>query len=950
VIGQTISHYRIIEKLGGGGMGVVYKAEDTRLDRFVALKFLPEDVAQDRHALERFRREAKAASALNHPNICTIYDIGEESGQSFIVMEFLDGLTLKHRIAGRPMEIETVLSLGIEISDALDAAHSAGIVHRDNKPANIFVTKRGHAKILDFGLAQVTPVLANVEAAGVTDQSTMTLEEHLTSPGTAVGTIAYMSPEQVRAKELDARTDLFSFGTILYEMATGTLAFRGESTGVIFESILNRTPVPPLRLNPDLPAELESIINKCLEKDRTLRYQHASEIRTDLQRLKRDTDSARVTISAKAGAATALGLRWELILPAAVAVLALSVGSYFYFHRAPKLTDKDTIVLADFSNTTGDPVFEGTLRRGLAVQLEQSPFLSLVSDQRIQRTLRLMSRPPDARLTAELAREICERTTSAAVLDGSIASLGSQYVLGLRAKDCRTGEVLAEEQAEAARKEDVLNVFSHLATKFRARLGESLTTVEKHNTPLEVATTSSLDALKAYSTGMRVSFSKGFIDALPHFKRAVEIDPQFAIAYASMGLMYSGLGESVLSMENTSKAYQLRDRASDRERFFITTVYHRQVTGNLEKAQQTLHLWEQTYPRDRDAHGLLSGFASQGSGQYEKSIEEGNIALGIDRDFVPGYVNVAYDYFYLGRWTETEEAIQKASAYKDESPELLILQYYLAFVNGDRAGMDRVAALARGKPGVEDWILHAEALVEARSGRPQAAGTMSHRARDVAQQAGQRERAATYQAAEAVWQAFFGDAPAARPSATAALQLSNGRDVEYAAAFALALAGDLPRAQSLADDLERRFPEDTSVQFNYLPALRALFALNHSEPAKAIELLQVAVPYELAVPAVDFNAFFGGLYPVYVRGLAYLAAHQSVEAAGEFQKILDHRWIVFSDPIGALARLQLGRAYTMQGDTAKAKAAYQDFLTLWKDADPDIPILKEAKAEYAKLQ
>ncbi|MDR3746909.1 MAG: hypothetical protein P4M04_01930, partial [Acidobacteriota bacterium] len=630
--------------------------------------------------------------------------------------------------------------------------------------------------------------------------------------------------------------------------------------------------------------------------------------------------------------------------------LALFVVGYLYLHRTPKLTDKDTIVLADFTNTTGDSVFDGTLRQGLAVQLGQSPFLSLVSDQRIQQTLRLMGQPADARLSPEIAREICERTASTAVLDGSIASLGSQYVLGLRARDCRTGDVLAEEQVETARKEDVLNALGQIASKFRTRVGESLTTVEKHNTPLEVATTSSLEALKAYSTAMRVSQSTGAADAVPHFKRAVEIDPQFATAYASMGLQYSNIGESVLSIESTSKAYQLRDRASDRERFFITTLYDRQVTGNLEKEQQTLQLWAQTYPRDRDAHGLLSGFASQGSGQYEKSIEQGNIALGIDPDLVFGYENVAFSYFYLDRWAETEQAIQKASKYKDELPELLMLRYYLAFINGDTAGMDRVAGLARGKPGVEDSMLHAESLVEARSGRLQAAVRMSRRALDMAQQAGQREKAATYQAAEAVWQAFFGDAPAARRSATAALQLSNGRDVEYAAGFALALAGDLPRAQSLADDLERRFPEDTSVQFNYLPALRALFALNHSEPAKAIELLQVAVPYELAVPAVDFNAFFGGLYPVYVRGLAYLAAHQGTEAAGEFHKILDHRGIVFSDPIGALAHLQLGRAYTLQGDTAKAKAAYQDFLVLWKDADPDIPILKQAKAEYAKLQ
>ena len=648
-------------------------------------------------------------------------------------------------------------------------------------------------------------------------------------------------------------------------------------------------------------------------------------------------------------------VRWKYVVPIVVLVgmvvagLAMT-GRFFSSRKADGLTDKDTIVLADFTNTTGDALFDGTLRQGLAVQLEQSPFLSLVPEERIQQTLRFMAKPPDARITPEVAREVCVRTASAAVLDGSIANLGSEYVLGLRVRACLTGDVLAEEQAQAARKEDVLKVLGQIASKLRVRLGESLSAVERHNTPLETATTSSLEALKAYSTGTQIAFSVGFPEALPHFKHAVEIDSQFAMAYAFMGLMYSSVGESLLSRENTSKAYELRDRASDRERFFIMSLYDRQVTGNLEKEQQTLRLWAETYPRDRDAHGLLSGFASQGTSQYEKSIEESNITLEIDPDHSPAYTNLAFAYFYLDRPAEAEKVIERASARKRESPELILLRYHLAFANGNAARMDRAVAMARGRPGLEDWMLHSQALVEAHSGLLQTARSTSRRAMDVARQAGQRERPAIYEAGEAAWEALLGDAPAAKRKAAEALRLSNGRDVEYAATFALVVAGDLRDSQSQADDLEKRFPEDTSVQFNYLPTLRALFALSRDEPRKAIELLQVAVPYELAVPAIEFDEFFGGFYPVYVRGLAYLAARQGAEGASEFQKILDHRGIVSADPIGALAHLQIGRAYALEGDTAKARVAYQDFLTLWKDADPDIPILKQAKAEYAKIK
>jgi eukaryotic-like serine/threonine-protein kinase len=640
---------------------------------------------------------------------------------------------------------------------------------------------------------------------------------------------------------------------------------------------------------------------------------------------------------------------WGWISVAVILLIAAAATFRFFWHRATVLSDKDTVVLADFANSTGDSVFDGTLRQGLAVQLEQSPFLSLISDQRIQHALRLMGQPEKAQLTPELAREICERTGSAAVLEGSITNLGSQYVLGLRAKNCRTGEVLDEEQVQAARKEDVLNSLSHIASRFRTRVGESLATVEKHDTPLPEATTPSLEALKAYSAGWKVLASTGPAAALPFFKRATEIDPQFAMAHANLGVMYGSTGESDLSAESASKAYQLRDRASDAEKFFITAVYDAQVTGDMEKEQRTCEAWTQTYPREPTPHGFLSGGIYPVIGRYEKAVEEGKRVIEIDPDFAIGYNVLALSYEELGRLGEAEETLQRASERQLEIPDLAVDRYEIAFLQGDHAGMERETARGQGESGTEDLISVQEAFALAYSGHLQQARRKSQRAVDLAQQSAQRERAALFESGAALREAFFGNAAAARQTAMVVLELSKGREVEYAAAFALALSGDSSRSQELADDLERRFPEDTAVRFSYLPALRALLTLNHGEPAKAIELLQIAVPYELGTPPSGDYGFFGALYPVYMRGEAYLAAHQGAEAAAEFQKILDHRAIVISDPIGSLAHLQLGRSFAISGDKAKARAAYQDFLTLWKDADPDIPILKKAKAEYAKL-
>jgi serine/threonine protein kinase/tetratricopeptide (TPR) repeat protein len=975
--GDDFGRYRIIRPLGEGGMGTVYLAEQREpIRRRVALKVvkLGMDTAQ---VLARFTNERQALAMMDHPNIAQIFDAGATAGgRPYFVMEYIEGSPITRYCDHKRLITRDRLVLFLTVCRAVQHAHQKGVIHRDLKPSNVLVTEQDGTpvpKVIDFGIAKATDKWAF--------ENTL-----LTQCGQVVGTPEYASPEQADAVtgEVDERSDTYSLGVLLYELLTGAVPFdtttlrsaglaemlriireeeppslprKVTSLGAAAGEVAARRQTDPVSLRRLVDGDLNWIALKALEKTRERRYPSVSELAADLQR---HLDNRPVLASPPSRVYRTRRFLRRHRLPALVGatgivLLILSGVTAWSLSRRgspkrPTLTDKDTIVLAEFENRTGDPVFDDTLRQGLSVELQQSPFLSLISDQQVQATLALMGRPKDARLTAAVARQLCERTGSAAVLEGSIASLGSRYVVGLRARNCDSGNILDEEQIQAARREDVLNSLSQIARTFRTRVGESLATVEKHSVPLELATTSSLEALKAYSTGLKMNLSAGNGASIPFYRRAVEIDPGFAMPYAIMGINYTQLGEWALARDNTIRAWRLRDRVSDQERFFIDFTYDRQVTGNLEKAFQTLELWAENYPRpaDPDPRNLMAGLSVKGTGRWGRVIEEAKKMISDRPDMGLAYENLIDSYFFLDRFDESEQILQQALARKLKSTAYLPFQYELALLKGDTEEMDRTVAMAKGERITEHWVANCEALALARSGRLGAARRASGLAVERAESEEARETAATYRAVRAVWEALSGNARDARKSATEALRTSRSRDVEYAAALALGFVAD-PRSESLAADLDARFPEDTFVRFTYLPVLRALAALRRGRPLESIEQLQAAVPYELALNGLDVNLFLGGLHSAYIRGEAFMASHRYQEAAAEFQKILDHRGIVGADPIGALAHLQLGRVFALSGDRTRARTAYAEFLELWKDADADVPVLRRARAEYRRL-
>jgi serine/threonine protein kinase len=976
---EDFGRYHILRPLGEGGMGTVYLAEQREpIRRRVALKVvkLGMDTGQ---VLARFAKERQALAMMDHPNVARIFDAGATpKGRPYFVMEYIDGVPITQYCDGKRMAIGQRLEVFLSVCRAVQHAHEKGVIHRDLKPSNVLVTEqegRPLAKVIDFGIAKATDQWAV--------ENTL-----ITQFGEMVGTPEYASPEQaaVLTADVDETSDVYSLGVVLYELLIGSVPFDAarmrqaglaEMLRIIREEDVSPLPrklstmggavtgiaahrqTDPASLRRLVGGDLNWITLKALEKTRERRYASVAALAADIERHIED----RPVLASPPGRLYRTGKflrrhRLALLGTAAGLVLILLSGLTVWslLHRnsppRPRLAEKKTVVLADFTNATGDPTFSGTLSQTLAGRLGNSPDLALLSDSRVSQTLRFMERPPDAKLTPAIAAEICERTASAAVVEGSITSLGKGYMLSLRSRNCRTGDVLDEEQAPAARKEDAVQALGQLANSFQARAGESLPDVAKEpSLPTEV-TTASLEAWRSFSAAMKAHQSKAqAAETAPLLTRAVEIDPQFAMAYAYLGRQYASLGETEIGAQNIARAYELRSRVSDQENYFITFNYDREVTRNLELARQTLESWVQAYPRALEPHGFLAAFTTQGSGHYDKAAEEGQKAIGLDPDYSIGYTNLTFAYIYLNRLADAEATLRRASERKIEAVDFSICRYFIAFLRGDQPALEREVTQRRAKMEAQGFFEQQEALTAAYQARLKEAARLSDRAVLLSRQAGLRERAAQFEGSRAVWSALFGLREEGQRNAAAALALHQSRDANYGPAFALAVLHQSPQTRKLVVDLERRYPEDTSVQFSYLPALRALEALDQGDAAKALEMTQVAAPYDLAVPGTAFyvGSFFGAMYPVYVRGLAYSRLGRHREAAAEFQRILDHPGIGLNDPMGPMARLQQARAFSASGDRAESAAAYKDVLALWKDADPDVPVVQQAKAELAGL-
>lgn len=952
LIGKRVSHYRVLRLLGGGGMGVVYEAEDLKLGRKVAMKFLPAELASDSMAFERLQREARAASCLDHPNICSIYELSEHDGQPFIVMQFLEGQTLRDWIEktaqqASPARLHELLKISVQICSALQGAHEKAIIHRDIKPANIFVTRRGEAKILDFGVAKFLDSSASPQAeVPVSATEVNSQRSQSTATEASLGTPFYLSPEQVRREKLDGRTDLFSFGLVLYEMATGQRAFAGNTVSVIHEAVLHLPTAPPRQLRPELPQELERIILKAIEKDRSLRYQTAAAIAQDLTVLA-DKASQQSALPMQAGAvrSVASNRSWKILIPALLLLVGALAAAYFYRSgQAGRITDKDTIVIADFANTTGDTIFDDALKQGLSTALHQSPYLNILSDDKVGTNLKLMTRPASTVLTPELAREVCQRAGSKAYIAGAIALLGNDYVLGLKAVNCRTGDLLAQEQVTASSKGKVIAALGEASTQLRTELGESLATVQKYDVPLEQATTSSLEALKAYSLGRAEANTGSYLAAIPFYQHALELDPNFAVAYARLGQSHANSSQNELAVQSIKQAFERRERASELEKLYITTRYYELVTGDIEKRIEALELWKRMYPREPGPRNDLASEYTD-MGKFSEALTSAKETVELAPGWHTAYELLGVSYIGLNRFEDAKAIRQKEIALKLDYHWDHVDLYGIAFLENDSASMQRELDWSKGNK-YDFFMLQTVAQMSASTGKLRNARETYGQAVEKAARAGFADVARTMAVDRDLMEVMLGNLPKLSAETRAVGAKVGTRHALTSAAQLYAMTGDVRRANAIADLLIKQSPTATYVNKVWVPSIRAEVEMSRGNTEKAIGLLQSAAPFEFGSKAQN--------WPNYVRGRAYLRAGRGAEAATEFQKILDHRGVCLAGSLApiscALAHLHLARARAMSGDIAGARTAYQEFLALWKDADPDVPVLKQAKTELAKLR